>query len=64
MKPSPHAPSPQGEGVRRTDEGENVDLYEAHSINETTHHRNVGLVIETRPDEINPMRFAGFVISA
>ena len=25
-----------------------------HSFNETTHHRNVGLVIETRPDEITP----------
>src|SRR5215216_1966419 len=30
------------------------ELIKAHSINETTHHRNVGLVIETRPDEINP----------
>ncbi|MCB0118819.1 MAG: tRNA uridine(34) 5-carboxymethylaminomethyl modification radical SAM/GNAT enzyme Elp3 [Anaerolineales bacterium] len=27
---------------------------ELHTVNETTHHRNVGLVIETRPDEINP----------
>src|SRR4026209_1293720 len=32
-------------------EGENVDLHEAHTFNETTDHRNVGLVIETRPDE-------------
>lgn len=31
-----------------------VNLSEAHSINETAHHRNVGLVIETRPDEITP----------
>lgn len=31
-----------------------VDLPAAHSLNETNHHRNVGLVIETRPDEINP----------
>jgi elongator complex protein 3 len=30
------------------------DLREAQTYNETTHHRNVGLVIETRPDEINP----------
>ncbi len=30
------------------------ELIKAHSINEMTHHRNVGLVIETRPDEINP----------
>jgi elongator complex protein 3 len=29
------------------------ELDKAHSINEMTHHRNVGLVIETRPDEIN-----------
>jgi len=29
-------------------------LITSHTINETTHHRNVGLVIETRPDEINP----------
>jgi elongator complex protein 3 len=31
-----------------------VNLPEAHTINESAHHRNVGLVIETRPDEINP----------
>jgi len=30
------------------------ELFQVHSVNETTHHRNVGLVIETRPDEINP----------
>lgn len=30
------------------------ELREAQTHNETTHHRNVGLVIETRPDEINP----------
>src|SRR5262245_1688860 len=29
------------------------ELVQAQSINETTHHRNVGLVIETRPAEIN-----------
>jgi elongator complex protein 3 len=29
------------------------ELREAQTYNETTHHRNVGLVIETRPDEIN-----------
>lgn len=33
--------------------GEN-ELREAQTYNETTHHRNVGLVVETRPDEINP----------
>ncbi|MGE5378834.1 MAG: elongator complex protein 3 [Bacteroidota bacterium] len=31
-----------------------IDLHLIHSINETAPHRNVGLVIETRPDEINP----------
>ena len=31
-----------------------VDLQSIHSVNETASHRNVGLVIETRPDEINP----------
>ena len=30
------------------------ELRDAQSYNETTDHRNVGLVIETRPDEINP----------
>jgi elongator complex protein 3 len=29
-------------------------LEQVHSINESAHHRNVGLVIETRPDEIDP----------
>ncbi|MDO8624542.1 MAG: radical SAM protein, partial [Candidatus Diapherotrites archaeon] len=33
-------------------EGSVVNLPEIQSINETTAHRNVGLVIETRPDEI------------
>lgn len=31
-----------------------VNLPEVHSLNETASHRNVGLVIETRPDEITP----------
>jgi len=30
------------------------ELDKAHTYNETARHRNVGLVIETRPDEINP----------
>jgi elongator complex protein 3 len=34
------------------------DLAEAQAYNETTGHRNVGLVIETRPDEINPAELA------
>ena len=48
--PTP-APLPRGEGVQRTGEGE---LAEAQALNETAPHRNVGLVIETRPDEITP----------
>jgi len=31
-----------------------VDIAQAQATNETAIHRNVGLVIETRPDEINP----------
>ena len=33
---------------------ENGELEREHAVNETTTHRNVGLVIETRPDEITP----------
>jgi elongator complex protein 3 len=33
---------------------ENSDLAAAQAYNETAEHRNVGLVIETRPDHINP----------
>jgi elongator complex protein 3 len=46
---TPTLPSPSQE--EKITEGE---LYHAHSVNETAHHRNVGLVIETRPDEITP----------
>jgi elongator complex protein 3 len=35
-------------------ERESGGLDKAHALNETAPHRNVGLVIETRPDEINP----------
>jgi len=40
----------------RLGEGQLMDgeLERVHTFNETTDHRNVGLVIETRPDEINP----------
>src|SRR5690606_11692282 len=31
---------------------ESGELENCHTVNETTHHRNVGLVIETRPVEI------------
>src|SRR5215216_5767610 len=54
MNTLPPRPLPKAEGVRRTGEGENINLEEVQAINETTHHRNVGLVIETRPDEITP----------
>ncbi|MFZ5819430.1 MAG: elongator complex protein 3, partial [Chloroflexota bacterium] len=42
LTPSP-LPEGEGQGVR-----------EAQALNETASHRNVGLVIETRPDEITP----------
>lgn len=45
---------PPGEGVDMKEKAGEGELMEAHSFNETTHHRNVGLVIETRPDEITP----------
>jgi elongator complex protein 3 len=39
--------------------GEDAEtLAEAHRINETAAHRNVGLVIETRPDRITPKEIA------
>jgi elongator complex protein 3 len=49
---SPH-PLPDGNRAadQRVREGE---LLAAQTINETAAHRNVGLVIETRPDEITP----------
>src|SRR5688572_9789098 len=54
------APLPLGEADQRTGEGE---LDKAHTINETSHHRNVGLVIETRPDEItqNELRWLRYL---
>jgi elongator complex protein 3 len=42
------------EHLNEKEEGKAVDLPQAHSLNETAPHRNVGLVIETRPDEITP----------
>ena len=48
MNDLPPIPSPSEEKIA---EG---SLAQAHSMNETTLHRNVGLVIETRPDEITP----------
>jgi elongator complex protein 3 len=48
---SPHLASPNGETEGGLGTGE---LTEAHAQNESSPHRNVGLVIETRPEEINP----------
>jgi elongator complex protein 3 len=44
-------PNPLPEGESRLADGE---FEKVHTLNETATHRNVGLVIETRPDEINP----------
>ncbi len=38
----------------KADQDSGVNLPEAQAFNETALHRNVGLVIETRPDEITP----------
>ncbi len=52
----------QEQFVRRCFEAMNTepaaDLSAAQQYNETALHRNVGLVIETRPDEINPAELA------
>jgi elongator complex protein 3 len=37
---------------------DSTSLDEAHQINETASHRNVGLVVETRPDRITPKEIA------
>jgi elongator complex protein 3 len=44
-------PTPLPEGEGKIPDGA---LKKIHTINENADHRNVGLVIETRPDEINP----------
>ncbi|MBT3313301.1 MAG: tRNA uridine(34) 5-carboxymethylaminomethyl modification radical SAM/GNAT enzyme Elp3 [Anaerolineae bacterium] len=36
------------------------ELEKAHRINESAQHRNVGLVVETRPDEVTPEELAWF----
>jgi len=45
---------PPGEGLGMREKAGEGEVLAAHTLNETTHHRNVGLVIETRPDEIIP----------
>jgi elongator complex protein 3 len=37
-----------------------LSLAEIHSLNESAPHRNVGLVVETRPDEITPQELVWF----
>ena len=49
----PQQPKEPGE-VKTTETVDLALLKAAHLHNETAAHRNVGLVIETRPDEINP----------
>ena len=49
----PQQPEEPGE-VKTTETVDLALLKAAHLHNETAAHRNVGLVIETRPDEINP----------
>jgi elongator complex protein 3 len=55
MNPLP--PSPLGGGAGGREES---GLKEAHLINETALHRNVGLSVETRPDEVSPAELAWF----
>ena len=45
---------PQNGGIEGSERCAPGELAAAQEINETTPHRNVGLVIETRPDEITP----------
>jgi elongator complex protein 3 len=40
--------------------GDGQGLEQVQSINESTLHRNVGLSVETRPDEVNPLEMAWF----
>jgi elongator complex protein 3 len=50
MNAPAHAPHDPAENA----EGGSIDLPSAQALNESALHRNVGLVIETRPDEITP----------
>ena len=51
----PQSTSPGEPAANATTEQPDLhDLQRVHLINETSAHRNVGLVIETRPDEITP----------
>jgi elongator complex protein 3 len=52
--PRAQVPGSAGERMENSQSVAEGELIRVHSINEATHHRNVGLVIETRPDEITP----------
>ena len=52
--PAPIITAEPGEVTRPTAEIDLTALKTAHLTNESVSHRNVGLVIETRPDEITP----------
>ncbi len=51
LTPAP-LPAPFGGASRGEGEGGEGELVKSHALNEFAPHRNVGLVIETRPDEI------------
>jgi len=51
--PPPHASAQNGGDKSGTEHCSPEELDKAHSLNESAPHRNVGLVIETRPDEID-----------
>ena len=58
-------PGEEGKGESAQDPnpmevGDEQKLKELQSINETALHRNVGLSVETRPDEVNPDELAWF----
>jgi elongator complex protein 3 len=67
LTPTP-LPKGEGQGVRGFQEDAEIhsaesavkNLEAAHRLNETAAHRNVGLVVETRPDEITPEELAWF----
>ena len=48
------APRVEPEPAAKDETPDLASLKTAHTVNETAAHRNVGLVIETRPDEITP----------
>ena len=58
---NPLSPSPFGGGAGvRPGVGKMSGVQEAHFVNESALHRNVGLSVETRPDEVSPAELAWF----